>query len=99
MPDPCAVVIFGASGDLTKRKLFPALHNLQAEKLIPDKTSIVGTSRTKYSSEEFDHAMRKAVEAHSRLKPTDQSWETFHKDLVYVPGDINDDNLFNRLKK
>jgi glucose-6-phosphate 1-dehydrogenase len=99
MPDPCAVVIFGASGDLTKRKLFPALHNLQAQGLMPDATSVIGTSRTKYTSEEFDAAMRKAVKEHSRIAPTEKSWDTFHKDLVYVPGDINDDKLFERLKE
>ncbi|HET7481902.1 MAG TPA: glucose-6-phosphate dehydrogenase [Actinomycetota bacterium] len=98
MPDPCAVVIFGASGDLTRRKLAPALHNLQADGLIPDATSIVGTSRTEYSSEEFDKSLREAVGKYSRLEPTAESWERFHKDLVYVPGDVNDDDLFRRLK-
>ena len=53
-PGPCIVVIFGASGDLAKRKLFPALQELQAKGLIPDKTVIVGTSRTEYPGNELE---------------------------------------------
>ena len=97
-PDPCAVVIFGASGDLTQRKLFPALHNLQAEGLVPEETSVVGTARTEYSDDEFATAMRKAIEEHSRLDVTEKSWRAFSHDIAYVPGDVTDDDLFRRLK-
>lgn len=98
-PDPCAVVIFGASGDLTKRKLFPALHNLQAEGVIPDETSVVGTSRTEFSDQEFARIMRDAIEEHSRLEVTEDSWRAFSHDIAYVPGDVTDDDLFVRLKE
>ena len=98
-PDPCAVVIFGASGDLTQRKLFPALHNLQAEGLIPEETSVVGTSRTEYSDDEFATAMRKAIEEHSRLDVTKESWNAFSHDIAYVPGDVTDDELFRKMKE
>jgi len=96
-PEPCAVVIFGASGDLAKRKLLPALHNLQAEGLIPDETSIVGTSRSKYSNEEFISMMREGVEEHSRIAPTEETWSEIERDIYYVPGDINDEELFRDL--
>ncbi|MBW3594067.1 MAG: glucose-6-phosphate dehydrogenase [Actinobacteria bacterium] len=98
-PDPCAVVIFGASGDLTQRKLFPALHNLQAEGQLPEETSVVGTSRTRYDDEAFATAMRDAIEKHSRLPVTNESWEVFSHDIAYVPGDVNDDDLFRVLKE
>lgn len=98
-PDPCVVVIFGASGDLTQRKLFPALHNLQVEELVPDETSILGNSRTAYSDEDFCADMRNAVETHSRNKPTDESWDRLAKDVYYVPGDASDDGLFKRMRE
>jgi len=98
-PDPCVVVIFGASGDLTKRKLFPALHNLQAEGAMPKETSVVGTARTEYSDEEFANTMRAAVEEHSRLDVTDDSWDVFTHDIAYVPGDATGDDLFRNLKE
>ena len=99
VPEPCAVVIFGASGDLAKRKLLPALHNLQAEGLIPDETSIVGTSRSQFTNEEFVSMMRDAVEEHSRIAPTEKTWEEIERDIYYVPGDINDEGLFHELGK
>ncbi len=98
MPEPCIVVIFGASGDLTSRKLMPALHNLQHESLIPDATSIVGSSRTMYSDEEFRSAAHDAVKKHSRIAPTDKSWSEFASDVHYVPGDVTDDALWRDLK-
>ena len=98
-PDPCAVVIFGASGDLARRKLFPALHNLQAEGLMPRETSVVGTSRTGFSDEKYARNMRRAVEEHSRIPVTDESWSGLNEDLAYVDGDINDADLFRRLKE
>ncbi|MCA1709986.1 MAG: glucose-6-phosphate dehydrogenase, partial [Actinobacteria bacterium] len=90
-------VIFGASGDLAKRKLLPALHNLQSERLIPDETSILGTSRSKYSNEEFKTMMREGVEEHSRIAPTEETWCEIERDIYYVPGDINDDGLYREL--
>lgn len=98
-PDPCVVVIFGASGDLAKRKLVPALHNLQMEGLIPDATSIIGTSRTDYSHKDFATEMETTVKEHSRLAPTEEGWDRFFKDIYYVPGDLTDPGTFEALKK
>ena len=97
-PEPCIVVIFGASGDLTQRKLFPALHNLQHEGFVPRHTAIVGTSRTKYSDDEFRSLMRAAVDKHSRIPPTDESWAALAEDVFYIPGDVTDMDLWTRLK-
>ncbi|MBD0326109.1 MAG: glucose-6-phosphate dehydrogenase, partial [Pyrinomonadaceae bacterium] len=58
---PCAVVIFGASGDLTKRKLLPALYRLVQQRLLPAEFAIVGLARTEMTSEEFRTRMREAV--------------------------------------
>lgn len=98
-PDPCVVVIFGASGDLAKRKLVPALHNLQMENMIPDETSVIGTARTEYSDEEFQKQMLDAVKEHSRIEPEESEWDRFFNDIYYVPGDLTDPDLYERLKE
>ncbi len=97
VPEPCIVVIFGASGDLAKRKLVPALHNLQMEEHVPKSTSIVGTSRTEYSDEEFQTAMSEAVTKHSRIKPDPERWKEFFSDIYYVPGDVTEEEFMRRL--
>jgi glucose-6-phosphate 1-dehydrogenase len=97
-PEPFAVVIFGASGDLTSRKLFPALHNLHMQSLIPAGTCVLGTSRTEYSRTQFNAAMHGATQEHSRIAPTAESWASFSEDLYYEPGDASSLELYERLR-
>ncbi len=61
-PEPCAMVIFGASGDLTQRKLFPALYSLAFRRLLPEQFGVVGVARTEDTTESWVEAMREAVE-------------------------------------
>ncbi|MDQ4024834.1 MAG: glucose-6-phosphate dehydrogenase [Actinomycetota bacterium] len=96
-PDPCVVVIFGASGDLTSRKLLPALFNLRREGLAPEGTCVLGTARTEYPDDEFAAQMRDAVQEHSRVAPDDGSWGGFSANLFYVPGDLTSDDVYRRL--
>ena len=98
-PDPCAVVIFGASGDLMSRKLAPALYNLQAEGIMPERTAIVGSSRTEYSDDEFRALLKKEVEDHSRNAPTEDAWRKIAQDIFYVQGDVTDEASWTALKK
>ena len=98
-PEPCAVVIFGASGDLTHRKLIPALHNLHVEGVIPDETSIFGTARTEYTDDQFKESLRAAIEEHSRMDLTPAAWDDLSYDMGYVPGDATDEDLYRRLKE
>src|SRR5690242_18837602 len=62
IPDSCAMVIFGATGDLARRKLMPALYRLMREHLLPPGISVIGNSRIKMSDEEFRSLMKAAVE-------------------------------------
>ena len=96
--EPCAVVIFGGSGDLTGRKLLPALHNLQVEGHAHPDVSVVGLSRTEKTDEAFAAEARTDVEEHSRIQPTDESWEKLARRIHYVSGDVTDDDAFHRLK-
>ena len=74
-PDPCILTIFGASGDLTQRKLIPALYSLAFRRLLPDKFGIVGVARTEESDEEFRERMKEAVQNHARDEFRDDVWD------------------------
>src|SRR4026207_1641116 len=70
---PCAIVIFGASGDLTKRKLLPALYRLSAERLLPAEFAGVGVARQQMSDEEFRTQMREAVSEQEEEEEVDEA--------------------------
>jgi glucose-6-phosphate 1-dehydrogenase len=90
-PEPCAVVIFGASGDLTKRKLIPALYALAYRKLLPDQFAIVGVARTPRSSAQFAAAMKKAVKQFARDPFRQDVWDSLVAGMRYVGTEFDDD--------
>jgi glucose-6-phosphate 1-dehydrogenase len=94
------LVIFGASGDLTKRKLMPALYNLAVEQRLPGGFSVVGFARSNMNDHEFRHKMRTAVNEFSRggLK-NEAVWEDFARRLYYISGDYQDPGAYLRLKE
>ncbi len=97
-PESCAMVIFGASGDLTKRKLVPALYNLELERLLPGSLSIVGMARRPIASDVFRSQMREGVDAFSRKRPVDPAiWQNFSKRLEYFQGNFDDPSAYRRL--
>ena len=86
-PAPNVLVIFGASGDLTRRKLIPALYNLARERLLPAGFAVVGYARRPYTTEEFRQLMRAAVDRFSRSRPVQEAvWESFADRLYYLSG-------------
>jgi glucose-6-phosphate 1-dehydrogenase len=97
--DSCVLVIFGASGDLTNRKLIPGLYNLACEGCMNPEFEVLGIGRTKMSSEEF---RKKAGEVAAKSKDTRDfsasGWTDFETRLNYMVGDINDPNFFRRLR-
>ena len=95
-PEPCALVIFGASGDLTKRKLLPALYALFVEKLLPPTFSIVGVARREA---DFVADMRKAIEEFGRLAIDEKEWADFAARLSFCAGDLSDPQLYAGLQK
>ncbi len=90
-PEPCAVVIFGASGDLTKRKLFPALYALAYRKLLPEQFAVVGVARTPQSSKQFAAAMKSAVKEFSRDPFRPEVWDGLVRGLRYVGTEFTDE--------
>jgi glucose-6-phosphate 1-dehydrogenase len=98
-PEPCAAVIFGASGDLAHRKLVPALYNLAVGAHLPAAFGIVGVSKSEYTREEFTRDMREAVGKFSRTKPIDEEvWQDFGAGLRYAAGSFDDARTFVQLK-
>jgi glucose-6-phosphate 1-dehydrogenase len=96
---PCVVVIFGATGDLTRRKLLPALYRLTEHRLIPAEFAILGTARQTLSDDEFRAQMQAAIkEFASDENFDDASWQNFAKRLFYVGGEFNDAELYGKLK-
>src|SRR4051812_47795630 len=97
-PDPCAMVVFGASGDLAHRKLLPAFYNLALGAHLPAAFGIVGVSKSPFTHQQYADGMREAVGKHSRSKPVDpEVWRDFGAGLRYVPGSFDDDDTFRRL--
>ena len=97
--DPCIVVIFGATGDLTARKLMPAIYNLARESLLPANFGCVGFARRPKSHDEFREEMKKQVSDHSRVKPIEENiWSNFHEKLFYHQSEFDKDEGYEKLK-
>jgi glucose-6-phosphate 1-dehydrogenase len=98
-PASCVFVIFGASGDLTRRKLLPALYNLALSRLLPAGMSILGFALPEMSEDQFRTAMRDAVGEFSRRKPIDEAvWDDFASRLHYLSGQFEDPANFAKLR-
>ena len=100
VPDASCLVIFGASGDLTQRKLMPALYSLAHDGLLPAGQTIIGFARPEFTDEAWRMAMRDACNKFARVRPVDEAvWENFAKGIFYVRGDFNDPEAYLRLNQ
>jgi glucose-6-phosphate 1-dehydrogenase len=98
--DSCNIVFFGASGDLMKRMLLPALWNLRLGNILPSNFGIIGFSRSKFSDEQFREDMKQAVDEFSRTGPAkDPLWSEFASHISYVSGSFDDTGAFKKLKE
>jgi glucose-6-phosphate 1-dehydrogenase len=100
VPDASCLVIFGASGDLTQRKLVPALYSLAHDGLLPAGQTIIGFARPDFTDDAWRMAMRDACNKFARVRPVDEAvWENFAKGIFYVRGDFNDPEAYLRLNQ
>jgi glucose-6-phosphate 1-dehydrogenase len=98
--DPCTIVIFGASGDLTARKLIPAFYHLFKEKQMPSDFRIVGFARREKTDASWRLELRAALDQFSRTKPVDEKvWHAFAEKLSYCQGDLTDDAAYKNLEE
>ncbi len=97
-PEPCAMVIFGATGDLTHRKLLPALYNLALEHPLPAGFSVVGFARRPYNDEDFRLQALNSINEYSRQRPVNpQIWDSFASGLYYLRSDFHDPAGYEKL--
>ena len=96
--EPCTIVIFGVTGDLTHRKLIPALYNLAREGDLPEKFAVIGTSTSVTSAAEFRAQLKESVSKYSRSKPLDEEvWQRFSGAIDTVVADVNAPDDYTRL--
>ncbi len=99
LPEPQIIVIFGASGDLTQRKLVPALYKLRQQRRIYPETTIVGVARRDWSDQYFRDKMREGIEQFSDGIGSEDLWQDFSQGLFYCSGDIDNPESYQKLKK
>lgn len=100
LPEPCTVVIFGASGDLTKRKLVPALTSLAAERLLPPAFAIVGFARKSMTDEQFRSDMKESCNKFARHRPVDENlWKNLAAGMYFHTGNYDDPASYKALKE
>ncbi|HKP90433.1 MAG TPA: glucose-6-phosphate dehydrogenase [Thermoleophilaceae bacterium] len=94
---PTTLVIFGATGDLAKRKLLPAIYNLAHEGALPERFNLVGVSRGEQTDEEFQNVARESIEQFSRRPPDDKVLASLVEGMRYVAGSFDQDDMYERL--
>jgi len=97
---PCAIVIFGASGDLTNRKLIPALYNLALGGLLSDRTVILGFARHAQSDDQFRESIRQGIDQYSRTRPIRKEvWDALGPRIHYLQGNYGDPGAYQALRE
>jgi glucose-6-phosphate 1-dehydrogenase len=96
-PEPCVLVIFGASGDLTRRKIFPALYALAHRRLLPERFAVVGSARSEWTDDEFRDRMEHAVREFGRDDFKQDVWDWLADTTQYLPMDFADESKADEL--
>jgi len=97
-PERTVITIFGASGDLTRRKVVPALHSLKCAGLLPTTTQIIGVARSRLTEAAFRDKLSKGIAEYSRLRPgVKEQWPSSAANLFYLAGDYDDPRTYRLL--
>jgi len=97
--DPATIILFGATGDLSKRKLFPALFRLYKRGMLPPRFSIIGVARKEFSQSDFQEHVLHSLQEFGHFQPQDQpQWQEFSSNLEYVKMDLNNSEHYGNLK-
>jgi glucose-6-phosphate 1-dehydrogenase len=96
---PTTLVIFGATGDLARRKLLPALYNLAHDGSLPERFNLIGVSRSEKSDDDFRAEMRTAIEQFSRTRPSHEVLDALLENVRYVSGTFDDPAVYEALRK
>ncbi len=98
IPGPCALVLFGVTGDLSRKKLMPALYDLANRGLLPPGFGLVGFARRDWADEDFAQVVHDSVREHSRTPFREETWAQLMESIRFVQGTFDDDEAFVRLK-
>src|ERR1051325_4591137 len=96
---PCVLVIFGAAGDLTKRKLIPALYNLKHSNLLSDNFAVVGVARAEMTDDEFRRRLRDDMKQFATDEIDQKEWQWLSDRFYYLSGDFEDEDTYERVKQ
>ncbi|HEX4976469.1 MAG TPA: glucose-6-phosphate dehydrogenase [Nocardioides sp.] len=96
---PCGMVIFGVTGDLSRKKLMPAIYDLASRGLLPPGFSVVGFARREWADQDFAQIVHDAVKEHSRTEFREEVWRQLAEGIRFVPGDFSDDLAFESLRQ
>jgi glucose-6-phosphate 1-dehydrogenase len=97
VPEPCALVVFGITGDLARKKLLPAVYDLANRGLLPTNFAMLGFARRDWGDEEFADLARTAAREHARTPWREEVWERLAGNVRFVQGSFDDDNAFDQL--
>ena len=96
---PCSLVIFGVTGDLSTKKLMPAVYDLANRGLLPPGFSLVGFARRDWADQDFARIVHDSVKEHARTPFREDVWKQLSEGVRFVPGEFGDDEAFQRLKQ
>src|SRR5438046_6389672 len=99
VPQPCSIVTFGATGDLTHRKLIPALYNLAADGELPPAVAVVGFARREKNDDEFRRELEETTRKFSRQTVRDEIWKTFAQSIFYHESEFENESGYKTLAK
>ncbi|HEY9391925.1 MAG TPA: glucose-6-phosphate dehydrogenase [Mycobacteriales bacterium] len=97
VPEPCALVVFGVTGDLSRKKLIPAVYDLTNRGLLPTDFVLLGFARRDWGDGEFEDLVRTAARENARTPWSDAVWSRLAGNVRFVPGSFDDDNAFDAL--
>ena len=95
--ESCVMVIFGASGDLTKRKLIPALYNLKSNGLLPREFAVIGVTRKPKSHEQFREELSQDIQEFATVRVDEPLWKELRDALYYQSGEFTDPAVYAQL--
>ncbi len=96
---PCGVVIFGVTGDLSRKKVMPAIYDLANRGLLPPGFSLVGYARRDWADQDFAEIVHKSVRQHARTEFREEAWQQLARGFMFVAGDFDDDVAFDELRR
>jgi len=96
-PGPCAIIIFGAAGDLTKRKLLPSLYNMRLNKLLPENFAVIGLSRAPINTDAFREDLTSSTKEYAASRFDAEHWNWFKERIYYLQGNFDDAKVYSNL--